>query len=82
MEVFEIASKTWKTLPLHTVILELLQRKGPATDQELFKMIKEVYSDLSFSSYNKELMRLEIEGLIHVSALTKGKRRVELIKNT
>ncbi|MCW4053083.1 MAG: hypothetical protein NWE78_07750 [Candidatus Bathyarchaeota archaeon] len=72
--------KTWKPHPLHTVIVELLQRKGPATDTDLLSMIKEVYSDLSFSVYNKELMRLEIEGLIHVSALTKGKRRVELLK--
>lgn len=72
--------KTWKPHPLHTVMIELLQRKGPATDTDLLSMIKEVYSDISFSVYNKELMRLEIEGLIHVSALTKGKRRVELLK--
>lgn len=72
--------RTWKPHPLHTVIIELLQRKGPATDMDLLSMIKEIYSDLSFNIYNKELMRLEIEGLVHVSALTKGKRRVELLK--
>ena len=72
--------KTWKPHPLHTVIVELLQRKGPATDTDLLSMIKEVYGDLCFNVYNKELMRLEIEGLVHVSALTNGKRRVELLK--
>ncbi len=72
--------RTWKPHPLHTVMIELLQRKGPATDTDLLSMMKEVYSDLSFNVYNKELMRLEIEGLIHVSTLTKGKRRVELLK--
>lgn len=72
--------RTWKPHPLHTVIIELLQRKGPATDMDLLSMIKEIYSDLSFNIYNKALMRLEIEGLVHVSALTKGKRRVELLK--
>jgi hypothetical protein len=80
--VFEITIKTWKPLPLYTIILELLERKGPSKDSELFNMIKEVYSDLSFSSYNRELMRLEIKGLVLISALTKGKRRVELIKKT
>lgn len=43
-------------------------------------MVKEVHSDLGFNVLNKELMRLEIEGIVHVSALARGKRRVELFK--
>ncbi len=43
-------------------------------------MVKEAYGDLGFNAFNKELMRLEIEGIIHVSALARGKRRVELLK--
>ncbi len=73
-----MALKTWKPQPLSTAIVELLQRKGPSTDMELYDMIKETYGDLGFSDLNKELMRLEIEGAIHVSSLTRGKRRVEL----
>ena len=75
-----MAIKTWKPYPLSTVIIELLQRKGPTTDTDLYDMIKEVYGDLGFNALNKELMRLEIKGKIHVFALTRGKRRVELLK--
>lgn len=75
-----MAIKTWKPHPLYTVIVELLQRKGPTTDTELYDMVKEVHGDVGFNILNKELMRLEIEGMIHVSALTRGKRRVELLK--
>lgn len=74
-----MASKTWKPHPLSTVIIELLQRKGPMTDAELYDMVKEVHGDLGFDTLNTELMRLEIEGIVHVSALARGKRRVELI---
>ncbi len=75
-----MAVKTWKPHPLNTVIVELLQRKGPTTDNELYDMIKEVHGDVGFNVLNKELMRLEIEGVIHVSTLTRGKRRVELLQ--
>ncbi|UCH31080.1 MAG: hypothetical protein JSV05_06105 [Candidatus Bathyarchaeota archaeon] len=75
-----MTTKTWMAHPLSVVIIELLQRKGASTDIELYDMVKEVYGDLGFSVLNKELMRLEIKGIIHVSALMKGKRRVELQK--
>ena len=48
------------------------------TDTELYDMIKEIQGDVGFNALNKELMCLEIEGAIHVSALARGKRRVEL----
>jgi hypothetical protein len=41
-------------------------------------MVKEVQGDVGFNALNKELMRLEIEGAVHVSALARGKHRVEL----
>ena len=58
--------------------MELLKRKGPTTDAELYAMVKEIQGDVGFNVLNKELMRLEIKGAIHVSALARGKRRVEL----
>jgi hypothetical protein len=51
---------------------------GPSTDSELYDMVKEVQGDVGFNALNKELMRLEIEGAVHVSALARGKHRVEL----
>ena len=72
--------KTWKPHPLYTTIVEILERKGPLTDVELYDLLKESYEGMGFGDLNTTLMRMEIEGKIYVSALTKGKRRVELIK--
>jgi Fe2+ or Zn2+ uptake regulation protein len=62
------------------VIIELLESKGPMTDIELLNIIKESNEDIGFRTLNQTLMKMEIEGKIHVSSLTRGKRRVELIK--
>ena len=72
--------KTWKPHPLYTTIVETLERKGPLTDVELYDLVKESYEGIGFGNLNKTLMRMEIEGKIYVSALTKGKRMVELIE--
>jgi Fe2+ or Zn2+ uptake regulation protein len=72
--------KTWKPHPLYTTIVEILERKGPLTDAELYDLLKESYEGIGFGDLNKNLMRMEIEGKIHVSALTKGKRRIELVE--
>jgi hypothetical protein len=73
-----MTTKIWNPHPVSTVIVELLKRKGPTTDAELYDMVREIQGDIGFNVLNKELMRLEIEGAIHVSALARGKRRVEL----
>jgi hypothetical protein len=48
------------------------------TDVELYDLVKGTHEGVGFSELNKTLMRMEIEGIIYVSAHTKGKRRVEL----
>ena len=73
--------KTWKSHPLYTEIKELLERKGPMTDMELFDLLKGTNESVGFSELNKTLMRMEIEGRVYVSARTKGKRRVELTES-
>jgi len=74
-----MSTKTWKPHPLSTTIVEILERKGSITDVELHDLLKETYGDVGFGNLNKTLMKMEIEGRVYVSALTKGKRRVELI---
>lgn len=73
-------NKTWRPQPIYTVVIELLQRKGPVTDAELYNMIKDLHGELGFNVLNKELMKLELQGIIHVSALARGKRQVELVR--
>jgi hypothetical protein len=72
--------KTWNPQPLPAFIIEILNKKGTLTDGELFDVVKARYASVGFGQLNKTLMRLEIKGKIHVSLLTKGKRRVELIE--
>jgi hypothetical protein len=50
------------------------------TDGELFDMLRETHEELGFGALNKTLMNMEVQGKIYVSSLTKGKRRVELVK--
>jgi hypothetical protein len=74
--------KNWKSHPLYTQIKEFLERKGPMTDVELYDLVKGTHEGVGFNELNKTLMRMEIEGIVYVSAHTKGKRRVELTKRS
>jgi len=73
--------KTWMPHPLYIAIVELLEKRGPLTDVELYNLLKESYEDISFGNLNQTLMRMEIGGKIHVFTITKGKRRVELLES-
>ncbi|NIV68270.1 hypothetical protein GWN43_05420 [Candidatus Bathyarchaeota archaeon] len=59
-------------------IVEILEDKGALTDEELLDSLRESYEDVAFGELNTVLLRLEIEGKIHVSSAVRGKRRVEL----
>ena len=59
-------------------MLDLIGRKGPLTDDELLREIKNGKEDLSFRELNRILLKLEVNGLVRVSRQMKGKRRVEL----
>ena len=61
-------------------IVEILDKKGAMTDDELFDLLRETHEDLGFGALNKTLMKMEVQGKVYVSSLTKGKRRVELVK--
>ncbi len=73
-----LAVRTWYPHPLDLTIVEVLEKKGAMTDEELFDVLKETHEDLGFGALNKTLMKMEVQGMIYVSSLTKGKRRVEL----
>jgi len=75
-----LAVKTWRPHPLDLTILEVLEKKGAMTDEELFNLLKETHDDLGFGILNKTLMQMEVQGKVYVSALTKGKRRVEAVR--
>jgi Fe2+ or Zn2+ uptake regulation protein len=65
---------------LDLTIIEVLDKKGAMTDEELFDLLRETHEDLGFGALNQTLMKMEVQGKVYVSSLTKGKRRVELVK--
>lgn len=75
-----MSTKTWKSHPLYTTIMEILEKKSSMTDVELYNLIRDAHGEAGFGDLNKTLMRLEIQGKIYVSTSTKGKRMVELIE--
>jgi len=72
--------KTWKTRPAYFVLLEILNKKGDMTDDDLFDALKREFEDLGYKDFNELLMRLEVSGKIRTSSMARGKRRIELIQ--
>lgn len=70
--------KVWGPRPLQLFVLDVIGRKGPLTDDELLRELKNGKEDLSFRELNRILLKLEVNGLVRVSRQMKGKRRVEL----
>ena len=63
---------------LGNFIVETLERKRGLDLKELYEAVRSIYGDVGLDALNKELMKLEIRGIIHVYTVTKGRKRVEL----
>jgi hypothetical protein len=74
------AIKTWKTRPAYFVLLEILNKKGDMTDDDLFDALHKEFEDLGYKDFNELLMQLEVSGKIRSSSMARGKRRIELIQ--
>jgi DNA-binding HxlR family transcriptional regulator len=66
----------WKLLP--SVIVDTLKRSGALKFEQLHKNIKKRFSDLSENDLEHILMKMEIQGLVKVYPLPRGKKRIEL----
>ena len=71
----------WNPMPLRNLILTILQkRRGIILDDELTRALKkELGTEPSEAELNSALLKMEINGLVHVSQITKTKRRIEVI---
>jgi len=72
--------KVREARPLHTVVVEILEKKGSMSDEDLFDALRDRFPNLSKTNLNTLLFKLEIEGIVRVPSLTKSKRQVELIR--
>jgi hypothetical protein len=71
---------TWRTIPLHNVILSILEkRQGVIIDKELTRILKTNRLNVTPNELDRTLMELEISGRIHVQQITKTKRKIELL---
>ncbi len=59
-------------------LIELLERNGALKFDDLYKRIKKTNSGFTENDLNTLLMKLEIQGLVKVYRIPRGKRRVEL----
>ena len=59
-------------------IIESLSRSGAQEYDELLKNMQKLHDDLSTEQFMEILMEMEIQGLVRVLKLARGKRRIEL----
>lgn len=71
----------WNAMPMTNLIVAIVKkRRGVILDDELVRALKkELGTEPSDAELNSALLRLEINGLVHVSQITKTKRRIEVI---
>jgi Ca2+-binding EF-hand superfamily protein len=67
------------TLMLPSAIIEALNNKGAQEFDDLFKMVQKIHNDINQNDFNKILMEMELQGIIRVSKLARGKRRIEAV---
>jgi len=75
-----MAMSTWKIHPVYLTIMEILREKGSITDKDLLEMLRAFYKDIGLNDLNRNLMNMEISGLIYVSSLSRGRRLIQLRK--
>jgi len=67
---------------MHLAVVDILEKKNALTDIDLLHDVKDNFGEISLRELNRVLMKLEISGIIRVTRLMKGKRRVELVAAT
>lgn len=65
------------TIPLRNIVNDKIVEAGSMTDAELYKSLAKGGHAMAEDRFNKLLLDLEIMGLIKVSWITKGERRIE-----
>ena len=71
----------WNAVPITNLVVQIVKkRRGVILDDELVRALKkELGTEPSEGELNAALLQLEINGLVHVSQITKTKRRIEVI---
>ncbi len=61
-----------------STVVEALGRSGAQEFDDLLKQVQKYQSGINEDEFGKILMEMEIQGLVRVTKMAKGKRRIEL----
>ncbi len=61
-----------------STVVESLGRGGAQEFDELLKQVQKYQSGINETEFSKILMEMEIQGLVRVTRMARGKRRIEL----
>ena len=61
-----------------STVVEALGRGGAQEFDDLLKQVQKYQSGINETEFSKILMEMEIQGLIRVTRMTRGKKRIEL----
>jgi len=71
---------SWRNIPAHELIIRFLQLKGGSVvDKDLYDVVS-TETDMSYPEFLKNLMKLELNGLVRVSSIKEDTLLVELVK--
>lgn len=61
-----------------STVVESLGRSGAMEFDDLLKQVQKYQKNINENEFSKLLMDMEIQGLVRVTKMAKGKRRIEL----
>lgn len=70
----------WSPFPLTFSILSIIERReGVLLEDDLIRLLENEVGEFSKRELNRALMKLEIEGLIHVQFIKKNQRVIKSV---
>lgn len=71
----------WRPFPLTFSIMNVVERReGIILEDDLVRLLESDIGEISERELNRALMKLEIEGLIHVQTIKKNQRVIKRIR--
>jgi hypothetical protein len=61
-----------------STVVEALGKNGAQEFDDLLKQVQKFQKDINETEFGKILMEMEIQGLVRVTRMARGKRRIEL----
>jgi hypothetical protein len=81
-EQIAMANQNWNAFPLTLSIMSIVERReGVLLEDALIRLLGNEVGEISERELNRALMKLEIEGLIHVQSIKKNQRVIKSIAN-